>query len=100
MSDVGDLLGGGFVDVVERGGQVNFGHVLPGEVSEFWLFIWVEGGVVSGVVVSSHIAEPYVISQISHKKCRRLRFHIRDPRITRVQQSMLKVQNLPPRFYL
>ena len=63
--------------------------MLEGELPKLGIFIWVHGGVVSRMLVSSVVSEPDIIPFIGEHKPRSLILIINEEGITGVKQPML-----------
>ena len=68
VADVGDVgLAGEVVNLLERSREVEFGHLLHGEVPEL-LLLGVQGGVVAGVFVSPRISNPHILATLGQSE--------------------------------
>ena len=63
--------------------------MLEGELPKLGIFIWVHGGVVSRMLVSSVVSEPDIIPFIGEHEPRSLILIINEEGITGVKQAML-----------
>lgn len=71
-------------------------HVLEAKLPEFFIFVWIQMSVVSGMFVPSAVAEPDIIASIGKNEGRSLVFVIDDPSIRAIKQAMLEPDGFQP----
>jgi hypothetical protein len=82
------------IDVLEEVGEVDIGHVLEGEFPEFGIFIGIEGGVVSGVFVTSIVSEPDVVAFVGEHEAWGFVFIIDEEGVAGVEEAVLQDDGL------
>lgn len=78
------------VDVGEKCRQVVVCHMLEGKLPKLFVLVWVVLGMVPGMLVSSAVAQPHVVSLVRQHESRRFVLVVDEPGVRTIEQAMLQ----------
>ncbi len=82
------------INVFEECRKIEISHMLESELPKFSIFIWIHSCMISRMLVSSIVSEPYIISLICQHKSWSFVLVINKEGIRWVKKSMLKNDRL------
>jgi len=90
VSDIMNFLTCDLIDIGKDSRKIIVSHVLKGELPKLFSFVWVVFSMISGVFVTSAIAQPHIVALIGKHKSWSFILVIEEPRIRTVKKAMLK----------